>query len=354
MSEFETLSWCFKTTNTGDWTPTDGDTFITKEGFIFNVFGYEHPRNRVFSFLKYIPLRFKSAFRLRLLEKTWKHGELQLVRAEKLYTAKNYQILLEAFRSNFPEYIYFCPYREKEVISAPLEAIERVYVPSERLASLRRIQRRDDLQQTALNLIELLSKESRIPTGDFGIHGSIALGIHTPESDIDFVIYGAENYRRLEKTINSLVEEQTLHYVVNNRLDAVRMYKGRYLNRIFMYNAVRRRDEMKSRSGTHRYLPIDHVQFNCRIRDDSEAMFRPAIYKIESYTPTRSSSTLPRDETPKIVVSMIGCYRNIAKKGSEIKVSGMLERVENIETGEDFLQVVIGTGMNEAEYVWPI
>ncbi|KPV65301.1 MAG: hypothetical protein AOA65_0336 [Candidatus Bathyarchaeota archaeon BA1] len=46
------------------WAPADGDTFVTKEGFIFNVFGYEHPKNRVFAFLKYIPSNFKTLFQI--------------------------------------------------------------------------------------------------------------------------------------------------------------------------------------------------------------------------------------------------------------------------------------------------
>ncbi len=32
----------------------------------------------------------------------------------------------------------------------------------------------------------------------------------------------------------------------------------------------------------------------------------------------------------------------------------MLEQVENIESHEIFNQVVVGTGMNEDEYIWPI
>ena len=51
---------------------------------------------------------------------------------------------------------------------------------------------------------------------------------------------------------------------------------------------------------------------------------------------------------------MIGVYRNIAKKGQKIEVSGMLERVENIETGRSFYQVVVGTGKMEEEYIWPV
>jgi predicted nucleotidyltransferase len=40
---------------------------------------------------------------------------------------------------------------------------------------------------------------------------------------------------------------------------------------------------------------------------------------------------------------MIGCYRNVARKGQQIEVSGMLERVENTKTGKVTYQVVVGT-----------
>ena len=82
----------------------DGDTFVTKEGFILNTFGYEHPTDRVFAFLKYIPAKFKELFHVEMLERTWKFGDTQLFRAEKLYTAKNYQSFIETFRKNFPDW----------------------------------------------------------------------------------------------------------------------------------------------------------------------------------------------------------------------------------------------------------
>lgn len=327
---------------------------MTEEGFIFNVFGYEHPKNRVFSFLKYIPSKFKTLFHVRFLGRTWNYGKLKLFRAEKLYTARNYQMFLETFRNDFPNYVYFCPFREKEVISASLDSIKRVYVPRECLRSLVRIKRKDSLQKMALDLIDLLCSKSAITVEDFGVHGSIALNMHTPKSDIDFVVYGAQNFRELEKTVDKLVEAGTLNYVFNNRLDAARRYKGRYLDKIFMYNAVRKPEEVDSKYGTHKYSPVTHVKFRCTVKDDSEAMFRPAIYKIENYKPDNQSSPLSRDEIPELVVSMIGYYRNVAKKGDKIVVSGMLERVRNIETDETFHQVVVGTGANEDEYIWPL
>ncbi|MDH7564581.1 MAG: hypothetical protein QHH24_06885 [Candidatus Bathyarchaeota archaeon] len=125
------------------WTPLDGDTFVTKEGFIFNVFGYDHPANRVFAFLKYIPSRFAELFQVEFLERTWQFEGTRFFRAEKLYTAKNYQTFLDTFRKHFPEYLYYCRFRDKEVISAPLDSIQRVFVPKECLANIRNLKERD-------------------------------------------------------------------------------------------------------------------------------------------------------------------------------------------------------------------
>ena len=288
------------------------------------------------------------------MERTWKYGKLKLFRAEKLYTAENYQMFLETFRGDFPDYVYFCPFREKEVISTPINSIKRVYVPRKCLNSLKKIENKDSLQKTTLDLIELLSSESGIGPEDFGVHGSIALDMHTVESDIDLAVYGAQNFRKLEETIAKLVEEGTLTYVIKNRLDTARLYKGRYLNKIFMYNAVRKPEEVNSKYGVHKYVSVNPVKFQCTVKDDSEAMFRPAIYKIENYKPVYSASMVSEDKIPKVVISMIGCYRNVAKRGGKIEVSGMLERVENVKTGEIFYQVVVGTGINENEYIRPL
>lgn len=279
---------------------------------------------------------------------------MKLFRAEKLYTAENYQVFLETFRKNFPNYVYFCPFRGKDVISAPLSSIKKVFVPKERLRFLTELKRKDSLQKMTLDFINLLSGESGIAIEDFGVHGSVALGMHTPKSDIDIVVYGSRNFRMLEMTINKLVEARTLSYVFNNRLDAARRFKGRFLNKIFMYNAIRRPEEVNSKYGEFKYLPLAPVKFQCTVKNDDEAMFRPAIYKIEDYKHVDSVSTLPKDEFPEFVVSMIGCYRNVAKKGDKIRVSGMLERAENVETGEVFHQVVVGTSISEEENIWPL
>jgi hypothetical protein len=336
-----------------NWVPSDGDTFVTKEGFIFNTFGYEQPEKRVFAFLKYIPAEFKGLFDVDMLERTWTFGGKELFRAEKLYTAKNYQTFISVFRSNFPNYVYYCPYRKKELISSPIDSIAKVFVPKDCLTNLRKIENPDGMQTLALELLNLLSEESGIGFEDLGIHGSIALNMHSPLSDIDFVIYGSDNFRTLEKTIAGLVDAGKLSYVFGNRLEAARRFQGRFKGKVFMYNATRKRSEIKTKYGEYQFSRLGPVKFECTVNDDSETMYRPAIYHISDYSPKDKTSELSSEKVPSQVVSNIGCYRNIGRKGNKLKVAGTLEKVEATRTGETFHQVVVGTAAAEEEYIWP-
>jgi uncharacterized protein len=332
----------------------DGDTFVTKDGFILNTFGYEHPDDRVFAFLKYIPAKYRELFNVEMLTRTWKFGENQLFRAEKLYTAKNYQTFIEAFRKNFANYLYFCPFRNKELITAPYDRIEQVFVPKDRLVWLQKLPKPDKLQKMALDLVDLIAEESKIPLCDFGIHGSIALNMHALESDIDFVIYGTENFRLVEQAIERLVNTAKLSYIAGNRIEAARKFQGKYLGKIFMYNATKKPEQITEKYGAYRYVPLDPVRFQATVCDDTETMYRPATYKIQSYKPLDDQSELDIDKIPIQVVSNIGCYRNVARTGTEIKVAGKLERVESNSSKKVFYQVVVGTATSEEEYIWPM
>ncbi|XHH10031.1 MAG: nucleotidyltransferase domain-containing protein [Candidatus Bathyarchaeia archaeon] len=336
-----------------NWVPMDGDTFVTSDGFIMNTFGYEHPGDRVFAFLKYIPAKYKDMFNVEMLERTWRYGQNELFRAEKLYTAKNYQTFIEAFRKNFPDYLYYDQNRGKELITAPLNRIEEVFVPRDRLSWLNSLPKLDDLQAKALELIKLIGQEADVHISDLGLHGSLALNMHAPHSDIDFVVYGTDNFRRVESAVERLVNAGKLTYIVGNRLDAARKFQGRYQGKIYMYNATRQFDEVQTKFGQYKYTPLAPVRFQATICSDREAIYRPATYKISGYKPQDPESELPFDKIPVQVVSNIGCYRNVAKQGSEIKVSGKLEKVESTTSSEVFYQVVVGTATSEEEYIWP-
>jgi predicted nucleotidyltransferase len=336
------------------WIPRDGDTFITKDNFIFYVFGYEHPKDRVVVFLKYIPAECKNLFKINLLKRTWKKGKIQLVRAEKLYTAENYSVFLKVFQKNFPTYVFHSSFWQKDVISVPLKRIKKVYLPNECLQALLKKKRKDDLEKLAFKLLTLLSRKANVALGDFGLHGSLALNMHARESDVDFVVYGAKNFRRLERAVERLAKKNVLNYVFTKRLDTVRRYRGRFKDTLFVYNAVRRPEEVITKYGMFKCSPVKQVKFYCEVQDDKEAMFRPAIYGVENYVPIDRDSVLAENEVPNRVTSMIGYYRNAARKGDRIRVSGMLERVKNIKTGRTSFQAVVGTATSEDEYIWPL
>jgi uncharacterized protein len=336
----------------------DGDTFVTKDGFIMNTFGYEHPEDRVFAFLKYIPAQYRGFFDVEMLTRTWRFGinplTSQLFRAEKLYTAKNYQTFLEAFRKTFPDYLFYDETRGKELITAPLEKIEQVFVPKDRLVWLQDLKNPDSLQQLALQLIELVSKESGVAKNDLGIHGSIALEMHAPESDMDFVVYGSQNFRLVEEAIQRLVNEAKFSYIAGNRIEAVRKFVGKFQGKIWMYNATKKSNEIKTQYGDYTFTPLAPLRFIATVCDDTETMYRPAIYKISNYVPEDAQSELDLEQIPIQVASNIGCYRNVARAGQQIKVAGTLEKAQSTRDESSFYQVVVGTATSEEEYIWPI
>lgn len=289
-----------------------------------------------------------------MLERTWKFENHTLFRAEKLYTAENYKSFIATFRKNFHQYIYYCYLRHKELISAPISRIDKVFVPKDRLRALIALEKPDHIQRMAINLVNLLSKESEVAINDFGIHGSIALNMHSEESDIDFVVLGSQNFRRVEATIDHLVQEGTLRYIFGNRLDAARKFKGKYKDKIWMFTATRKPEEVTTKYGVLRFSAMHPVKFECAVTDDSEAIFRPAIYKLSDYKPLNEASKLPTERIPANIVSNIGCYRNVARKGDRIRVSGVLERIESNKTGEVSYQVVVGTATAEDESICPL
>ncbi len=319
-----------------------------------NTLGYEHPEGRVFAFLKYIPAEFMELFHVEMLERTWTFSDKKLFRAEKLYTAANYQSFIETFRNNFPEYLYFCPFRNKELITAPMKSIDRVFVPRNCLQSILKMPQHDKIQALAVELITLLSQESGVRLSHFGMHGSIALNMHSEESDIDFVVYGSGNFRVVEETIDRLVKAGTMRYVFGNKLDRARKFKGKYKDKIWMFTAARMPNEVTDKYGDYRFAPVLPLSFQCIVSDDTEAIFRPAVYRISDYIPSNEKSNLPADQTPSCILSNIGCYRNVARAGDKIQVSGMLEKVESVKTGEVTYQVVVGTATTEEEQIWPL
>ncbi len=320
----------------------DGDIILSRDGFLFYTLGYCHPRDRVISFLKYVPKKYTSLFRLEWLSYRWLFRGVELLRPKKLFSPKVYSSIVETFEKYFPQYLLYSKYLGKYIVSVPLDYVSKVFIPEEALRRIREKKHRDRLEEKALRLVELLSEESEVPIKFFGIHGSICLGMHNEQSDIDLTVYGSLNYRKVIYTLRRLEREGIVRLLRRNLPETIRGNTGLFEQTRFVVNAVRLHSEISC--DEIECKPLGEVVVECIVTDSSESMFRPATYGV---TRCKVLSGDSRASGCKQVISMIGLYRGVASKGDTIIAKGMLEECRGDET---FYRVFIGSGISE-EYI---
>ncbi|MEM2849767.1 MAG: hypothetical protein QXI36_05800 [Candidatus Bathyarchaeia archaeon] len=328
----------------------DGDIVKTEEGFIFYVFGYEHPEDRYIAYLKYVPERFKSFFEIEFLPWIWKLDGETYVRPVKLYSPENIQEIVRVFDGVFPQYVYECPYNSKVLISVPSNTVERVFKPGEALSRLMGKTNRLLVEGVAVEWIELISSEADIDLKSFGIHGSLCLGMISEKPDVDVVIYGGLNFRKVRNTVSKLSSRGVMKYMYENEFDRLRKNKLSYKGFKVVFNAVRRLDEIRDVYGAYRRMPIKTVKFRCMVESAEESFFRPAIYRVSEYRAVNEESRLPPEMRPREVIVMDSTYRGLAYEGDLLEVQGLLEREVSTSSNIEKYRVVVGSG-RPGEYI---
>ncbi|MEM2904542.1 MAG: hypothetical protein QW057_03425 [Candidatus Bathyarchaeia archaeon] len=309
--------------------------------------GYEHPPDRSFAYLKYIPSPLASLFDLEYLPAEYSLGGLSLVRPVRLYSPRTVAATLSAFEKSFPFYLYDCPVNGKRLIAFPDNRVQRLFKPEEALKRLLGCGSRSTLEERALEWVRLVSGGSGVPFDDFGLHGSLSVGLRSPSPDIDIVVFGAENFRRVKETVRKLSLEGELRYLFENRLDRVRLNKLRFHGEKVVFNAVKKPEEIHERYGQYSRCALKPVQLRAVVTSAAEAVFKPARYKVDMLE-------MDEEQTPGEVVSMTGEFRDVASAGDKVEVSGVLEEEVDVATGEESYRVVVGSGASRAEYIRPV
>lgn len=134
------------------------DFFETKEGWIFAVADYSHPHG-LRSMLRYVP---DPA------------GERKA--DGKRYRKMDFDQAFKFLRRERPDWA--C-----DLHVVPLSHVLRIYRPSQGLVGVAEKDRR-------VRKIAGLLAEGGVPREQMGITGSMLVGLHSPGSDIDFVVYG--------------------------------------------------------------------------------------------------------------------------------------------------------------------
>ena len=310
---------------------------MTTHGFIFYVFGYEHPPDRYHGFLKYVPRDLSEAFDVEWLDLGWRMEGRDIVRPLELYSPGNYERLVEGFREHFPRYLHRSEQLGRWMITVPRDSIRRVFRPSERLKEILEEGASDSLEEDALSLIKLLAETTGVSLDLFGVHGSISMGTSREGSDIDLSVYGSANFRLVKRGLLEAEGAGLLNLKRGERAERKRLNSGIYNGRDFVVNATRLASEIDGRDRSYR--PIGPVEVECLCVRDDEAMFRPAVYGVEGCTSPDDAGYVGEISE---VVSMIGSYRDLVARGERIKVRGFLEEVSLGD--ERWLRVVVGSG----------
>ena len=325
----------------------EGDFIETRERLIFDVKGLVHPPGMVIAFLRYYP----SETGTRTREGT---------RYAKVYSLdERYQML----KKIAAPYIYFDKVFGSNMQGVPVKDIEHHYEPSARLKELSA--NRSDLQaieELSLSFCELLSKSSRIPLGKVGVTGSILVGLQTEGSDIDVIIYSAENCLSAYEAIGSLYTDSESGLKPYNDKELRKLYKfrssdthtewksflrtekrrrlqGTYRGRDYFLRFVKDWDEVQEEYGDHTYKPQGRATIKATVTDDSESVFTPCLYKISDVKVIEGDycEELPLNE----ICSFRGRFCVIAKKGEVVTGRGKLELVNN-RSGPVNTRLIIG------------
>ncbi|MBU2559798.1 nucleotidyltransferase domain-containing protein [archaeon] len=304
--------------------PRIRDFIETTDGLIFASVSYHHPPDRRLAFLRYYP-------------DTEGERERSGVRYKKIAsTAQSFEFL----EKNYPESVF--SYQGARLQGVPVEKIKKIHRGEDKLKKICR-----NPETPLEKKIKRLSDTFRnIPHDHKGITGSVLVGLDTPDSDIDFVVYGVENHKRAREIFENsasgrlceLKEDEwrrsyekrfsghdTLSFDEYLWHERRKWHKGTFEGVIFDILLVRDRSEIGAPP-----KPCERkekIKIECRVKDAAFAFDSPSIYKVEY-----------GDGRIKEVLSYTHTYAGQAFKGEEIEVCGFLEEAKSKKC-----RVIVGT-----------
>ncbi|MBE6503190.1 MAG: DNA polymerase subunit beta [Methanobrevibacter sp.] len=334
------------------------DFIYTSDDLYFASTNYLHPEDKINSFLRYIPDPNGDR------EKNGK-------RYRKVGSKEAYTYL----RENHPDYLYFCDVTNVEMMGVPLDKVEKIIKPENRLMGLKKTfesggnVKNPELIKKLMDIADFFHCMADIPYENLGISGSILPGLQKENSsDLDFVVYGLDNHRRaiaafkenrgkevyikdVDKyiTVEGITDDYW-DFVYNKRMsdesltkEEFKWYENRKANRgtidgtLFDILATKDYSEITGVWGDTVYEPQGIAQIECDIVSALGAYDNPSLYTIENVKLIEGV-----DFDLSEVVSFTHTYAGEVIDGEHVVAKGKVEKV--IVNGEtSHYRLVVGT-----------
>jgi len=322
----------------------EGDLIESFDGNIFDVKGLVHPPDKIIAFIRFTP--DPNGDRRR-----------DNTRYMKTYPLQERYALL---RQKFPQYLVFDPVFNQWLCEVPNEMVKKHYEPSAYLGELLRRSDLDELGKQTIDLAQLLREKAGVKWSALGVSGSLLVGLHTVKSDIDLVVYGSQNCRKVydalkllvrdEKSGVRLYDEQNLRALFDFRskdtvmkfedfvrTESRKILQGKFHERDYFIRCVKGWKEVTETYGSIHYEPMGEAMVSAVITDDSETIFTPCSYQIRNGQLLRGKSIKP----PREILSFRGRFCEQARKGEKIIARGMIERLRPANR-QEYCRLLLG------------
>ncbi len=312
----------------------EGHYLETGEGLFFAVKGLEHPPDRWIAVLRYVPDPEAGSRR--------KRGRLY----RRVY---RFQEQEEWLRERSPRHLIYDPVFGVTLQSVPRSTVERIYSPRRHLQLLMQKTDKSALEDDAVAFLSTLQTASGVALSALGVTGSILIGLHGENSDMDVAVYGEQNCKRVHHSLRKLLDdgnERLLHrlagegmeklyaqrvvdtkmdYRVFAELEGRKANQGGFLDRTWFVRFIKEPGEIKESYGRDRYKALGRMTLRALISDDADAIFTPCRYGLSGVEKIEAH----RAPEPAEIVSFRGRFCEQARIGDRILATGTLERVRD-------------------------